>query len=200
MKTELKLNLVLSTEKVRVAVNEIAEAIRKIGSPMTLVVILKGGVYTAHEVLKVLAKKLDGPLGKKVNKLDDIIIGYIGLSSYENSTKSQGYVKVMSPLDLSAEYVKGRNVVIIDDCVETGNTLYWAEKMISVYEPSSVHTAVLVDKVFLREKYKSKKPAIVGYNYNGGQFLLGCGMGWDERYRNLPGVYGFDPSKLEKMK
>jgi len=181
-KPELK--LVLPVENVKVAVEGMAREIRRIGSPLTFVVVLKGGVYIAHEILKTLHFGLGILLS-----LEDVVIGYIGLSSYGESTKSQGSVRVMSPLDLSTEYIEGKNVVIVDDCIETGNTLYWAKKMLSAYDPKSIHTAVLVDKVSLREKHGAKKPDIVGYVYPGQKFLVGCGMGYKERYRELPEIY-----------
>ena len=159
-----------------------AREIRRIGSPLTFVVILKGGVYIAHEILKVLS-------------FGDIVVGYIGLSSYGESTKSQGSVRVMSPLDLSTEYVKDRNIVIVDDCIETGNTLYWAKRMLQAYEPKSIHTAVLVDKVSLREKHGAEKPDIVGYVYPGQKFLVGCGMGYKERYRELLEIYKIEETE-----
>jgi len=179
-KPELK--LVLPVGNVKVAVEGMAREIRRIGPPLTFVVVLKGGVYIAHEILKAL-----NPPG--FNILEDIVVGYIGLSSYGESTKSQGSVRVMSPLDLSTEYIEDRNVVIVDDCIETGNTLYWAKRMLQAYEPKSIHTAVLVDKVSLREKHGAEKPDIVGYVYPGQKFLVGCGMGYRERYRELPEIY-----------
>lgn len=190
-----KLKLVLPVENVKVAVEGMAREIRRIGSPLTFVMILKGGVHIAHEILKVLSFGFDIILlqhlhtGEKINDLEDIVVGYIGLSSYGEDTKSRGSVRVMSPLDLSTEYVESRNVVIVDDCIETGNTLYWAKKMLSAYNPKSVHTAVLVDKISLREEHGAEKPDIVGYVYPGRKFLVGMGMGYKERYRELPEVY-----------
>jgi hypoxanthine phosphoribosyltransferase len=192
-KPELK--LVLPVGNVKVAVERMAREIRRVGSPLTFVVVLKGGVYIAHEILKVLSFGSDIILlqhlhtGEEINSLGDIVVGYIGLSSYGESTKSQGSVRVMSPLDLSTEYITGRNVVIVDDCIETGNTLYWAKRMLQAYEPKSIHTAVLVDKISLREKHGAEKPDIVGYVYPGQKFLVGMGMGYKERYRELPELY-----------
>jgi hypoxanthine phosphoribosyltransferase len=181
-KPELK--LVLPVENVKVAVEGMAREIQRIDPPLTFVVILKGGVYIAHEILRTFH------FGFGISPdLKDIVVGYIGLSSYGESTKSQGSVRVMSPLDLSTEYIEDRNVVIVDDCIETGNTLYWAKRMLQAYEPKSIHTAVLVDKVSLREKHGAEKPDIVGYVYPGQKFLVGCGMGYKERYRELPEIY-----------
>jgi len=178
-----KLKLILPAEKVNDAIGNIASAIHEIGSPFTFIVILKGGIYTALKILEVF----DGWFEASVS--GDIVVGFIGLSSYEKGTKSQGFVRVMSPLDLSAEYIKDRNVIIVDDCIETGNTLYWAKKMISIYDPKSIHTAVLVDKVTLRERCRMERPDIVGYEYTGEKFLVGAGMGFDERYRGISEVY-----------
>jgi len=164
-----------------------ARQIYKIGFPLAIVAVLKGGAYTAYEVLKLLdyiyVERDHNP-----NKVrPDIVIGHIGLESYGDAMKSQGEVKLMTPLDLSRDCIRGRKVVIIDDCIETGNTLDEAIKIISGYDPLEIYTAVLVDKVALRMMRRA--PDIVGWSYTGKGFLVGCGMGAGEKYRGLPDLH-----------
>lgn len=183
MKHELK--LVIDKAFVDSAMMNIARQIHeKVGYPLAIIAVLKGGAYAAYEVLKLLDnihRTGNTPYGKL-----DIVIGHIGLKSYGEEMKSSGEVKLMNPLDLSRECLRERNVVIIDDCIETGITFKEAKKLLSGYDSLGVHTAVLIDKVALRGV---NKPDIVGWSYPGTGFLVGCGMGAGEDYRGIPEIY-----------
>lgn len=184
MKTKLK--QVLDQPSVNDVMMSMARQIYKIGFPLAIVAILKGGAYSAYEMLKLLnsiyEKERIGFFREGEEK-PDIVIGHIGLESYGDKMKSQGEVKLMTPLDLSRGCLRGRKVVIIDDCTETGSTLKEAKKIVSGYNPNQIYTAVLVDKVALRGM--RKKPDIVGWTYSGTGFIVGCGMGMGEKYRGL---------------
>jgi len=143
---------------------------------LCLIAILKGGVYVAHQLLRLLC--YSNPL-----------IGYIGLSSYKDKTVSERYVEVTYPLDLDRKYVENKNVWIIDDVVQGGSTLEKAKKIVEPYNPKSVRTAVLVDKVTFREEANYPVPDVVGYEYRGDKFLVGCGLDYHESYRSLPCLY-----------
>lgn len=181
-----KLNLILGIDAVDAAMMSMAGQIYEIGSPLAIVAILKGGAYTAYEVLKLLDYIYVERDHNPHKVMPDIVIGHIGLESYGDKMKSQGEVKLMTPLDLSRNCLRGRKVVIVDDCVETNNTLNEAIRILLGYHPMEIHTAVLVDKVTLREEAKAAKPDIVGWSYTGTGFLVGCGMGDGEKYRGLP--------------
>ncbi|MHA1170307.1 MAG: phosphoribosyltransferase family protein, partial [Candidatus Hodarchaeales archaeon] len=87
------------------------------------------------------------------------------------------------PLELSAKDVEGKNVWIIDDICDTGKTLLHATKLLQLeYEPESIHTAVLVDRIGIPKVFV---PSVRGYCYEGKEFLIGCGMGIGEKYREL---------------
>lgn len=185
-----RLNEVLDQSDMGIVMAQLARRIYNIGFPLALVAILKGGAYTAYEILKLLDSiyKLENqPTGRP-----DIVIGHIGLESYGDEMKSQGEVKLMTPLDLSRDCIRGRKVVIVDDCIETGSTLNEAKKIISGYGPAyangrqQIYTAVLVDKVTLRNNNNVEQPNIIGWSYTGTGFLVGCGMGMGEKYRGLP--------------
>lgn len=195
-----KLKQILDRSSVNTAMMCMAKKIDEIGPPLAIVAILKGGAYVAYEVLKLLYSVhlenvndhyYKGALGWNVDDADfykerpDIVIGHIGLESYGDEMKSRGEVKLMTPLDLSRECIRGRKVIIIDDCIETGATLNEAERILMSYNPLEVHTAVLVDKATLRMSNNMKQPDIIGWTYLGNGFLVGCGMGAGERYREL---------------
>jgi len=179
----MKLKQVLDKVLVSYKMLHMARKIYKIGFPLAIIAVLKGGAYTAYEILKLLDNvylEEDYP-----NERPDVVIGHIGLESYGEEMKSQGEVKLMTPLDLSRKDIYRRNVVIIDDCIETGSTLEEAKKIIIGYKPQQIYTAVLVDKVSSREKAGAKVPDIVGWQYSGNGFLVGVGMGAGEKYRGL---------------
>ena len=206
---EHKLRIVLDQSSVNTAMMKMASRIDEIGYPLAIVAILKGGAYTAYEILKLLNPSTRDTAVKKAKELrpnnpfceieaemieevlaqrerPDIVIGHIGLESYGDKMKSSGEVKLMTPLDLSRDCLRGRKVVIVDDCIETGSTLKEAKKIVSGYNPNQIYTAVLVDKVALR--MMRKEPDIVGRSYTGKGFLVGCGMGMGEKYRGLPEI------------
>ncbi len=175
-----KLKIVLGQLDVDVVMEKLARKIYAIKGPLALVAILKGGAYTAYELLKRLSNVYAPAVWPA-----DVIIGHIGLESYGEKMKAQGEVKLMTPLDLSRKDIRGRNVVIVDDCIETGNTLREAKKIISGYDPSQLLTAVLADKVALRMDAGVEEPDIIGWTYLSRGFLVGCGMGAGEQYRGL---------------
>jgi len=182
----MKLKQILDQSDAGIVMAQMARRVYNIGFPLAIVAILKGGAYTAYEILKLLDTVYNlknQPIGRP-----DIVIGHIGLESYGDEMKSSGEVKLMTPLDLSRECIRGRNVVIVDDCVETGSTLNEAEKIISGYDPGEIYTAVLVDKITLRRNSGAEQPDITGWSYTGNGFLVGCGMGDGEKYRGLPEI------------
>lgn len=178
----MKFKHVLDQPGVDTALQDMAQTIHNIGYPLAIIAILKGGAYAAYDLFKRLS---DTYLSKWPA---DIIIGHIGLESYGTQMKSRGEVKLMTPLDLSRKDIYGRNVIIVDDCIETGNTLEEAKKIISGYDPNLLRTAVLVDKAALRLKSGAPKPDICGWSYLGTGFLVGCGMGAGESYRGIPEI------------
>lgn len=144
----------------------------------TFITILKGGMYTASNVLK------------NIFLPEDTIIGYLGLSSYNNNTVGGG-IQATYIADLTSEILEGRNVWIIDDICDTSKTLERAIGMVQVYKPASIKTAVLIDKAKVREQNHFPKPDVVGFTCNENKFLVGCGMGIGEKYRTLDSVYEY---------
>ena len=143
----------------------------------TFVTVLKGGLYTSFHMLANI------PLP------EDTVFGYLGLSSYRNGTKPSGTVEITYDNDLTYELIEGRNIWIVDDICDSGETLDYAKGLIGAWRPKSVKTIVLVDKKANRENHHYPEPDVVGFTYTGDKFLVGAGMGYGEKYRQLRELY-----------
>ena len=124
-------------------------------------------------------------LGDLIRQMDGgITIDFIALSSYAGTTSS-GEVRLIKDLDYGLE---GRNVIIVEDIVDTGLTLHYLQEILKARNPRSLRTACLLSK-------PSRRKIEVHVDYVGftieDKFVVGYGLDLSERYRNLPyiGVY-----------
>ena len=161
------------TEKIRYTTNELGSA--------CFITILKGGNFTASKIIQHL----------NLTTMDDVVFDYLGLSSYEHGTVSSKHVEVTYPLELTENEVGDRIVWLIDDIKDTGLTLWVAEKIVrKKYPRATVRTAVLINKPNAHaEHVPVYTPDIIGFNYTGDDFLIGCGLGYGEKYRGLQSLY-----------
>ena len=112
-------------------------------------------------------------------------IDFITVSSYNSNTVSSGEIKILKDL---TENINGRHVLIIEDIIDTGLTLYNLKKMLSSRNPESLKICTLLDK-------PSRRIADIKGDYCGfvipDKFVVGYGMDLNEKYRNLPfiGIY-----------
>ena len=138
------------------------------GKPLTLVVILKGALMFAAD----LARQIQNPL----------TMDFMAISSYGESTRSSGIVRIVKDLDQS---VDGRHVLIVEDIVDTGLTLNYLYGHLKARGPLSVRSCTLLDK-------PDRRKVAVPLNYKGFEipdvFVVGYGLDVDQRYRNLPDV------------
>jgi hypoxanthine phosphoribosyltransferase len=154
---------------------------------LCVIAILKGGVPTAHRILEQLPDQRN------------ILVGYIGLSSYQNGTETKGEIKTTYGLDLSQEQLWGRNVWIVDDVFDSGLTMMWAKRKLESLEfCNSIKTAVLVRKMNPKiQLYREGDlPDVVGFEYEQRGFLVGMGMGHGEKYRCSDQIYELDPEEI----
>lgn len=164
-------------EKIRVMIPEnevdakIAELGKKIsedyaGESVHLICILKGSVFFVCE----LAKRITVP----------VTIDFMQVSSYGADTKSSGIVRLSKDLD---ESLQGKNVIIVEDIIDSGRTLSHLVKLLGQREPKSLTLCTLLDK-------PSRRVVEVEVKYTGFQipdeFVVGYGLDYDQRYRNLP--------------
>ena len=144
------------------------------GKQIHLVCVLKGGSFFMCE----LAKRITIPVS----------LDFMSVSSYGNATKSSGVVKIVKDLD---ESIKDKDVLVVEDIVDSGRTLSYLMEMLRDREPNSLHLCTLLDK-------SDRRVVEVKVDYTGFQipdeFVVGYGLDYDQKYRNLPyiGVVEFE--------
>ena len=159
----------IGAEELAKRVRELAEEIKKdyAGNPLQLICILKGSVFFACD----LAKMLDM----------EVYLDFMTVSSYGGGTASTGAVKIKKDLD---HPIEGKHVLIVEDIIDSGNTLSALVPMLKLRNPASIEVATILDKPSRREKHD------VEVKYTGFQipdeFVVGYGLDYDQKYRNLP--------------
>ena len=110
----------------------------------------------------------------------DVTLDFIALSSYGSSTKSSGQVQLLKDLDTSIE---GRDVVIVEDIVDTGVTLTYLQDILKARLPRRLRTACLLSKPSRRQV--ETRVDYIGFTIDD-RFVVGYGLDYADRYRNLP--------------
>ena len=165
-----KIRVLLNEEEVDRRIKEIAEQINKDyeGKAVHLICILKGSVFFTCE----LAKRITVP----------VTMDFMTVSSYGSGTTSSGNVKIKKDLD---EDIAGKNVVVIEDIIDTGRTLACLLEILKERNPKKLKLCTLLDK-------PDRRIADVSVDYTGfvipDEFVVGYGLDYDQRYRNLPYV------------
>lgn len=163
-----KVRVMISEEQVNLRIKEMAEQISTdyAGKSVHLICILKGSVFFSCE----LAKRLTIPA----------TLDFMSVSSYGGETVSSGRVRILKDLD---ESVQGRNVIIIEDIIDSGRTLSYLKDLLAARAPESLTICTLLDKPDRRE-------INVDVNYVGfmipDEFVVGYGLDYNQYYRNLP--------------
>lgn len=173
------LQVLYTREQIAARVAEIgAEITRDLnGEKLVMVGVLKG----AAPFLADLARAVQV----------DATFDFVAVSSYGKGQRSSGAVKVIKDLD---ESVEGKNVLIVEDILDTGLTLSYLRKIILQHRPRSLRIAALLDKPSRRiEKIEAD---YVGFSIPN-LFVIGYGMDYAERYRNLPDICIMSPEHPE---
>ncbi len=138
------------------------------GKNLLLVGILKGSVIFMADLMR----KIDLPCK----------IEFMALSSYGDSTRSSGVVRIIKDLSID---IKDYDVLVIEDILDSGNTLYKLKAMLEMRNPKSLKICAFFDK-------PERRTADISADYIGAQipdeFIVGYGLDFDEKYRNLPYV------------
>ena len=136
------------------------------GKEIKLICILKGSVFFTTE----LAKRINLPI-----KLD-----FMSVSSYGDDVESSGRVRIVKDLD---ETIRGQNVIVVEDIVDSGRTLSFLLEMLQSRKPESLRLCTLLDK-------PSRRVTDVKVDYTGfeipDEFVVGFGLDYAQRYRALP--------------
>lgn len=168
--------VLLTEEEVDERIQAVGEQVSRdyAGKQVHLVCVLKGGSFFMCE----LAKRITVPVS----------LDFMAVSSYGATTKSSGVVKIVKDLD---ETIKGKDVLVVEDIVDSGRTLSYLLEMLKSREPASLRLCTLLDK-------PDRRVVPVNVDYTGFQipdeFVVGYGLDYAQRYRNLPyiGVVEFD--------
>lgn len=168
--------IVITEEQIQAKVAELGEAIsRDYGDEsILLIAVLRGAALFVAD----LARHITSP----------VEIDFMAVSSYGSSTKSSGVVRIIKDLD---ESIEGRHVLVVEDILDTGLTLKYLLKNLASRQPASLEVVALLSK-----KDKQRVPIqckYVGYDIPD-EFVVGYGLDYDERYRNLPFVGVLEPS------
>jgi hypoxanthine phosphoribosyltransferase len=162
--------ILISEEQIQTRIAELARAIEAdyTGTDVLLVGVLKGAVM----VMADLARELKIP----------VTMDWMAVSSYGSGTESSGVVRILKDLDTD---LSGRTVLIVEDIIDSGLTLSWLLANLNSRGPASVEICTLLRKpeaarVDINVKY-------VGFEIPN-QFVVGYGLDYDEKYRNLRGV------------
>ena len=162
------INVMLSEEEINARIAELGEQISRDyeGKEIFLICILKGASFFACE----LAKRITVPVN----------IDFMKVSSYGGGTVSSGQVSIK--MDVS-ESIAGKDVLIVEDIIDSGNTLNLLPKILMERGPKSIRLCALLDKPDRREV--DVKMDYVGFRIPD-KFVVGYGLDYDQRYRNLP--------------
>jgi hypoxanthine phosphoribosyltransferase len=146
------------------------------GRDLLLIGVLKGAVFFMADLMRKLTIPCE--------------IDFMAISSYGDSTDSSGVVRILKDLDINIE---GRDVLIVEDIIDSGLTLSYLMRTLKAREPASLEICALLTKPERRE-------ADVPVRYIGfeipNRFVIGYGLDFAERYRNLPYVGVLDPTLI----
>jgi len=171
-----KISTLISKEEVEKKVQEIASQIEKdyAGKDIHFICVLKGGVVFMVD------------LARAINK--NVYMHFMDVSSYGDDTASSGNIKILMDLD---EPIKDKNVIIVEDIIDSGRTLSVLKKLLLSRKPASLKICTLLDK-------PDRRISDVKIDYTGfkipDEFVVGCGLDYAQKYRNLDyvGIISFE--------
>jgi hypoxanthine phosphoribosyltransferase len=146
------------------------------GRDLLLVGVLKGAVFFMADLMRGLTIPCE--------------IDFMAISSYGDSTDSSGVVRILKDLDINIE---GRDVLVVEDIIDSGLTLSYLMRNLEAREPASLEICALLTKPERREIEVPVR--YVGFEIPN-RFVIGYGLDFGERYRNLPYVGVLDPSRV----
>lgn len=160
--------VLIDEETVEKRIKELGEKISEdyAGRQVHLICVLKGGVFFMCE----LAKRISVPVS----------MDFMSVGSYGNGTSSSGVVKIAKDLD---ETLEGKDVLVVEDIIDSGRTLYYLLDVLQKRRPKSMRLCTLLDKPDRR--VTDVKVDYVGFEIPD-KFVVGYGLDYAQKYRNLP--------------
>ena len=165
-----RFSIMITEEEVNRRIRELGEEISRdyAGKSIHMICVLKGGVYFMTM------------LSQQIHEDVPVSLDFMSVSSYGNELKSTGVVRIVKDLD---EPLEGKDVIVVEDIIDSGRTLYYLLGILKARNPASLRLCTLLDKPDRRERD-------VRVDYTGfvieDKFVLGCGMDYCQKYRNLP--------------
>ncbi|MCL2409717.1 MAG: hypoxanthine phosphoribosyltransferase [Oscillospiraceae bacterium] len=173
-------NILFSEERIKERVAQLGVEITQSysGSSLMLIGVLKGSfVFLAD-----LARSIDL----------DCEIRFMSASSYGTSAVSSGEVNIKEPLDFNVRQIAGRDILLVEDIIDSGITMVELREFFSAFNPASLKICTLLDKVSRREvPIKSDYAGFICPD----EFVVGYGLDYAERYRNLPYIAALKPEE-----
>jgi hypoxanthine phosphoribosyltransferase len=162
------LDVLISEEQIQARIKELGRQITRdyAGRNPLLIGVLKGACFFLSDLLRAIDTRLS--------------IEFMAISSYGSSTRTSGEVRIMKDLDVPIE---GRHILVVEDIVDTGLTLSYLLANLASRGAASVKLAALLDKYERRQK--EVKIDYLGFQIPD-EFVVGYGLDFAERYRNLP--------------
>jgi hypoxanthine phosphoribosyltransferase len=162
------MDVLIDADTIQARVRELAAEIERdypAGEEIHLVGVLKGGFVFMADLVRTMSAR--------------VTMDFIAVSSYAQSTRSSGEVRILKDLDSGLE---GRHTIIVEDIVDTGLTLTYLQDILRARSPKSLKTACLLSK-------PSRRQVEVAVDYIGftieDKFVVGYGLDYAEKYRNL---------------
>ncbi len=174
------LNVLISKEELAKKVQEIGAQISKdyAGKNLMMVSVLKGSVVFMADLMRAVTIPAE--------------IDFMSVSSYGSGAKTSGVVKIIKDLDIE---LAGRDLLIVEDILDSGLTLSYIKKILMERGPRSIKICTLLDK-------PERRKADILADYSGfevpDEFVVGYGLDFAEKYRNLPYIGVLKPSVYEK--
>ena len=172
--------VLFSKEQLAERIKELAEQLDKdyAGKTPLMVAILKGSVMFFTDLIREMTLPLE--------------IDFMSISSYGSGVKSSGEVKMIKDLD---NKIEGKDVIIVEDIVDSGYTMKYLTHLLEARNPSSIKICALLDK-------PSRRETDVAVDYKGfevgNEFVVGYGLDYAARYRNIPFIGILKRSVYEK--
>ncbi len=163
-----EITVLITEEEINKRIKEMGAEISKAyeGREIHLISILKGGVFFTCE----LAKRITVPVS----------VDFMSVSSYGSSKVSSGVVKIIKDLD---ETIEGKDVLVVEDIIDTGTTLSYLMEMLAQRRPASLALCTLMDKP--ERRLHEVKVDYTGFEVPD-KFIVGYGLDYAQHYRNLP--------------
>lgn len=163
-----RINVLIGRDELEKRIAEMGEEISRdyADKELCMICVLKGGVMFMTQLAKSITCHM--------------VMDFMSVSSYGNERASTGIIKIIKDLD---ESIEGRDVLIVEDIIDSGNTLSHLKELLLKRNPASLKICTMLDK-------PSRRESEVEVNYVGftipDKFVLGYGLDYDQFYRNIP--------------